>query len=88
MAEKFFRISRCSACVAAFFAGLTAFLGTSAYFFQYRLTVGNLGLAYAWAEIAFALINALLFGAYLAMSSYRFRSYGSVRKKESGFAAA
>lgn len=66
---------------------MTAFLGTSAYFFDYRLTVGNLGIAYAWTEISFALANAVLFGTYVAMASYRFRTFGGFRRKETGIAA-
>jgi hypothetical protein len=51
------------------------------------LAVGNLGDAYAAAEVVSAFANAVLFGAYLSMATYRFILFKNPSKGHSGVAA-
>ncbi len=88
MQNKISKLLRCAPCLISFLLGFLAFSLAFAYFFRYDLAVGNLGGAYARAEIVAALANAVLFGAYLSMATYRFILFKNSSKGHSGLAAA
>lgn len=51
----------CRPCLFSFFVGTLVFAASFWYFFHLELTVGNYGSAYAYAEMAAATANAVLF---------------------------